>query len=103
MVKFVAGRGAGFGERGVGVVAAREEHAWFEGLLLLLLLILDIVCWVRECGRVGEMRWVAMWSGLDINKMPHRALPRIPQRTRHKTTNAIIQRWISQETLQLSP
>ena len=36
MVKFVAGRGAGFGERGVGVVAAREEDAWFEGRLLLL-------------------------------------------------------------------
>lgn len=54
MVEFVAGRGAGFGERGVGVVAAREEEAWFEGLLLLLLFLLvshfRISCAGCDCG-----------------------------------------------------
>ena len=56
MVKFVAGRGAGFGERGVGVVAAREEEAWFEGLLLLLLFLLVAHFGYRMLGvSVGEL------------------------------------------------
>lgn len=50
MVEFVAGRGAGFGERGVGVVAAREEEAWFEGLLLLLLFLLVAHFWISCAG-----------------------------------------------------
>lgn len=86
MVKFVAGRGAGFGERGVGVVAAREEDAWLEGWLLFLLLLLVAHFGYRVLGvSVEELE---RWSGLDINKMPGRGLPKTPH-TITRTTKHI--------------
>lgn len=63
MVEFVAGRGAGFGEREVGVVAAREEEAWLEGWLLFLLLLLIAHFGYRVLGvSVEELE---RWSGLS--------------------------------------
>ena len=96
MVEFVAGRGAGFGEREVGVVAARKEEAWLEGWLLFLLLLLIAHFEYRVLGvSVEELE---RWSGLDINKMPGRGLPKTPHTitkdnqniSTHEKANAII-------------